>query len=475
MLNKNKTIRVKKELLIICFILLVGCETPLMSIPSQNLKDLVTKLQSESLEIKAAQDQVQIAKWQYQNHVSKFAPQIDLNFTKLYQKGRSRSNKIPASVQSQFDFDIDDIDSDDDAKMSLKLNQTLYNNGKNLHQIDISDLNIKKSIINRHSKINDQLFELIKSYYNYLIILKKIEVAETQFETKIFTRKKALERYKVGKISKFDYLSAEVDYKETELALLTLKHDKETALLTIRLIFNGQDVLITEDIPKSKQDENPYVYLGKKPFYFERFTQIKEEISLNNSPLRTSPQIRLADIDTQIAKSNYIQAIRNIVPRVYLLGSYDLDFSNRLNNKENSQVDKDWQISLNLSLNLFDGLTRWREVKDKSLKLNVSKRSVDLAIQKTSVSVQKMLLQIQTIEQKMKLNQALIKRSGQRRKTAIGQFNAGIIHITDLNKAEWEHRKTMNEFAEEIANYYTTIALLLKEIGIPLSTSGQWN
>ncbi|MEO0197987.1 MAG: TolC family protein [candidate division WOR-3 bacterium] len=160
----------------------------------------------------------------------------------------------------------------------------------------------RTSIYNYEDIKRQFLINLKTQYLNTIKLKKLMEAYEKAFERNKIYYELVSERYKLGMVSKIDYLKAEIELKNAEINLLNAsnnyKKSKEILLSYLGLLHKDQMVIIEDyDAPES-------VYIPK------------DEQEFLNLARKFNPSLKNARTLLNSARSGLIYSITSITPQI---------------------------------------------------------------------------------------------------------------------------------------------------------------
>ncbi len=194
-------------------------------------------------------------------------------------------------------------------------------------------------------KTNEYTVELVKRYYGLRLAEDVVQVRKQYLETvsKHLSDAKKLE--KEGIISKSERLHADVAYSQA-------KRDYDASLRDKNIIEEGLKTLIKAD----DVDLSEVVIAAESPLFMYK-KDLETINEFKTLAIKENPQLKQLEAKQKIAKANYRAKAANYSPTVSLF-AYDI-FASR----DKSYQIPSWAIGGSINWVLFDGLTRYNELK----------------------------------------------------------------------------------------------------------------
>ncbi len=414
-----------------------------------SLKNLVQNFEAESLLISAIKTKVRASKMDWKDGVSQFLPQLGLTITKPWndqEKNPLQPHYDPEGLQG-----------------SLTLKESLYQNHAQIYNLASSHLKWKMTIEQGKEEINQLIFQLISSYYDFLLARSQKQISEQEIENRQQTLKRAFELNRIGKMSELNYLQAQIDLEKARLQQERMNHQLDLALLSLKRFMPNFE----------PSPELSILNLKKTPYFVTLFMQQSQEHLLATG-LENAPSNKIAILQLDLQKEKYYQSWRSFLPGVYLQGGYNWDFSSWMQDQKEDQVEENWNISLNLNWDLFDGFQKYRQMERSKMEMARQRWNNEDKGRVYQGEVKKAMLSVAHEKTRLKMVEQLLSQATKRRTLASLQYKLGLISSEDLNQAELDLNKAETERVQRTVDYFKAIATVLLKVGIPLTSTGQW-
>jgi outer membrane protein TolC len=193
---------------------------------------------------------------------------------------------------------------------------------------------------------NDLTVELVKRYFGLKMAQQVIVVRQQVLDTTARHLSDAKKLETAGIIARSERLHAEVAYAKA-------KRDYDASLRDESIIQEGLKTLIKSD--KVGDLEDVEIYPSTDLFVYN-----DDFLELNNfkqDALKNNPNLKQLDVKKQLAQANYKSNVANYYPTVSLF-AYDIPASNDV-----SYLMPRWTVGASANWTLFDGLSRYNNVK----------------------------------------------------------------------------------------------------------------
>lgn len=371
----------------------------------------------------------------------------DMSFTNTYSRMNSR--------EKTNDTDPNDLN------LAFNFNLSLTLNAKMFYSIYSTVLDYNDGKIQIKQAQKQLTRDIKKSYYNLLLLKRKIDLAEESLNTEKNIYDQAIIDYKRGLKSEYDLLSAQVSYETLKPDLINAKDDYYLAELSFKNVLGIKDdvkIRLCEDLEinqikfDSKELIDKYLSTG----YDIQRLNLTKKMLLNQRKMGISaltPSFNFSFVSNPVLK-------------------YDLTKYNTWSN----DPAKDWQDNLgNLSFSFslpitslvpfsqsqMDIINNEIEIQKINLSINQGKLDAEEAIIK-SVSTLNKSLQSQEL---LKLNIDLAARAYGLANEA---YRSGTKDILNLQNSKTKLEKAKISLLEELINYLTTLIELEYQVNSEL-------
>ncbi|OCL26509.1 hypothetical protein U472_10965 [Orenia metallireducens] len=331
----------------------------------------------------------------------------------------------------------------DNYSISLNLNQPIFLAGQLRSAYAIAKNNLKISKLELEQKKEEIIYQVLEEYYNILKAKEILKVREQQVnQNKEYVEVAEINK-EVGIGTKSDLLQAKVSYNQAQQDLLVAKNNLETTKLALKNTLNMADDVELEisDTLEWKEEE------------FEM-----EEVY--SYALYNKSMFKLLDLQEENAKlSLKREKNSNIYPEVSLNAKYETS------DEKFTVSDGNWQTTLSLSYNLFNG------GRDKEQEEQLSKVLEKVQINQKQIkrdirlSIKSTLLNLRAARDRIKLNELNLKQAQENLENNELKFKEGIITCLDLLDVQTTYQQVRTQYYQAIYDYNLAVAELNKVIG----------
>ncbi len=329
------------------FLLLVFFSSQVLSQEELTLEEAIATGLDKNYSIRIADKNYEID--QNNNTIGNagFLPVIDLSAGKVYQ-----SQDVDLEIQGAegtFNVSRDGAKSDRfnaDAQLSWTIFDGLgmFITKDKLEEFEIAgELSFRIALENTVAAVQSAYYRVVVEQARYGVLEQTLELSAQRTE---FSQS----RYEIGKGSKIDYLSAQVDYNSDQTDLIVQREVLQMARVDLNVLM-GQD------------PELNYVAIDTFTINDQLlYEDVKEKIvSLN-------PQLLFAINEQNIAYSEYKEFVSLRYPTIDLDVAYGYGTSNNDAGQLRSSQTQGWTYGLSASWNIFDGFNKNRQIQNARIR-----------------------------------------------------------------------------------------------------------
>lgn len=254
---------------------------------------------------------------------------------------KSRGNYLPKiAFKGTYTF-LDQLS--DQKTMALNLSQNLFKGGKDGLTLSTQELNIESQKLTKNVEQQTLFKDVVDAYYSHWQNeqdVKNLALLRDQSEKR---RNEIRERVRIGRSRKGELLQAESQLATVEANLLNASGLRNESAKKLSSLVGLEDHGLK--MPEVVEDVKVLDPLES----FLRKAESRSEIELKKAKLQ------IADLDVTSSKRNHLPTL-------------DLSSNYYLNKRTGSLRNSDWDLSLNLSIPLFEGGATSAQVKESVAK-----------------------------------------------------------------------------------------------------------
>jgi outer membrane protein len=394
---------------------------------THTLERSISEAMTNSYKLKVQQERKAQAEFGKNQARAEFLPKLGT----AYSYNRLDEPRIFRSTL-QPDMDIA-VSSRNNYRWSAFMRQPLFTGFALLSAYRLAELGIDESELEFDLEKMDLVLRVKEAYFNVLAADKAVEVAEKDVESRTWTLKVARSFFDVGMIPVNDVLRAEVEFANTEQALVRARN----AAMVTRAQFNTVLVrpihatVVLEDILTYSTIESDY------ETYVEKALANRPEIKiLDTNLLQANQRIRLA-------KSKYYPEVS--LSYEYIKEGDDLSVSGSPFHDSNR-----WEALAVFSWTFWEwGKTYYAGREQESLmrQLVHTKEDVENGIR---LEVKDAILDLETAEKNIPTTEKAVKQGEENLRVNEERYKAQVTTITDLLDAQ-------TLLAQARVNYYRAL------------------
>lgn len=340
------------------------------------LRGAIQHAMEHSPTLNTAKKELEIAKLNKENATARFLPSLDLTSS----HGLQDDALNPAANKWASSFD-------------LSITETLYDNGQNVTNYQITKLKHKKAAT-AYSRQRDQTcLSVAKEFYKFSLAQQIVEIEESQLALLQKQFKTISSHYRQGLKTRKDYLRFRTQVRRAEINLLGAKNS----------------------IEKSKEELKRIIGTPLDKYGSVNFSPHKpgKEISVPQS----SPQIkkhfvfREANFQREIDKLTVSLSKRLNLPRLTLSSGLNYASSSYMGPGAGTLEDNDqlsWNVLVGLSYNIVDWGTRKRDISIARKKQIISSNNLRGQLLSTETQIRQLMLDLGQLEESFKLSRELL-------------------------------------------------------------------
>ena len=380
----------------------------------------------ENAEIQKLEREIAKTKAQLEEAEGAFYPSVDLN------SSYTRFEEPPQIGAAKDNYTV-----------GLSMKVPLYLGGELRTNFQLLKNRLRMTELNLEQKKEEITYQVLEEYYGVLQAKKMLKVRERQVKQNQRYVEVAKANKEAGVHTKTDLLRAKVSYNQAQQQQLVAENNFQTAKLALKNTLNlenEKELKINDNLDWQQQKfdlESAYEYALKNKTAFKIL-----ELQQKNAELDLEGQKR-----------------KNIHPDINFSAGYE-DSAD-----EFSVTDGEWQTTLSLSYNLFNGGRDKDKVKQKSEELKRIKIEKKQTEDDIKIAVEKALLDLRAARDRIKLNELNLEQAKENLADNESKFNEGIITSLDLLEVQTTYQDVQTQYYQAIYDYNLAVAELNKAIG----------
>lgn len=342
--------------------------------------------------------------------------------------------------------------------LRLSIKQPIYDFGRTAKALESKRKLIEASERSLSSTEDDVVLNVHLAYYNYLLAQSVVKIQEDR----VNQAKKHLERasgfFEVGKIPESEVSKAELEVSNAQVELINARGKSRLAKVNLNNAMGVTEVA-----------ENPGDYTLVADVAYEPFkANLKESIDM---ALLSRDELAGADLKIRAWRSALAAAKSQYWPIITAsagFGPYIVS-SDPANLLDNSTIKVGYNIGLNFSFPIFQGLTVRADIAEALGGIRTSTAQYNVVRQKIIQEAQESYFSVKYAEERYKATEHLVEQGERNLQLASGRFETGVgsaIEISDANlslaNAKIDRISALYQYQMEVDRFNRTIGQLRK-------------
>jgi outer membrane protein TolC len=339
----------------------------------------------------------------------------------------------------------------DNYEIGINFQYNLFQGGKKFYNKDLAHSVLAEEHIERETIENALLASVINAYYDALVALDLIKIAEESVATVETQLRLMTVRYNTGGVLKSDVLSLEVrlaEVKETRVRSKNL-HQRALANLSTLLGF-GPHVQLSLLENENLHTEYPDTYDKGIKIALTNRSEIK----------KIYEKIKQSKIGLKISQAGYLPSLDFIATRFY--DAEDMAFYEDRNN---------WGLYVKLSWDIFEGGKTRAEVAQAKKSFKELMANYNYMILQVKLDVKNAYLNIEDAKARLTVTESSVVSAEESYKLVKSQYEGGSVTISRYMEAELDRNQAKTR---SIIAFYDK-AKGQAEIARALGLWGNWN
>jgi outer membrane protein TolC len=365
-----------------------------------------------NFDIQLRSNQVSVAKNNVSLANAGILPLITGNFTNNHSVQNSEQTLANGTQQQQ------DNAKNANTNVGINLNWRIFDgfamfaNYTRLQKLQTSgELNFRLTVENTLSDVMNTYFDLVRQNQYIHSFLSAVEVSQIRL-------KNSQTRYSIGKASKLEVLAAKVDLNTDTTNLMRQQDAFQQAKTQLNLLM-GRSLETNFTVSDTIALQGTFTY-----------AELLQAVQTKN------PEIRLADIQQQVAKLNLTQVRASRYPGISLNTGYNFSNSSSALGFAREATGRGFTYGITASMPLFNGFLQSRNEKNANLGVN----SAQIQFKQTQKRIQ---AQLQQAYQTYTTNLVLVRLETQNQETAkqnmdisLDKFRLGSLSAIEFREAQ---------------------------------------
>jgi outer membrane protein len=372
-----------------------------------------------------------------------FLPKVDLHLS----GGEIASSDVPANP--------DTMKQDRLLLGEIFLKQLIYDFGKSSGNYKSLNYLQDSSSMHNLQSISDKIRDVKTAYYNVLRSMALINVAQENLKLNEAQLYRAKRYFTAGIRTKIDISDAKVNVINAKIYLKQVYYK-------LKLAYSILDKIIGV-----KEIDSPYTILEQKlqmdavfntllPFNMNLQESVEYAYSHRYSIKELNARLKASSQKTKVSQSKYY-------PSLYFSADYTRQ---ELKELEAVLPKEQWQASLNLNWNLYEGGSSKADIAEKIIQESISQAKLELLKLQIKKDVTNEYLNLNESKDRVELSEALLDASKEKFTQAQKRYENGLSDYIELQQARQSYIDAKSSLVVDYYNYYDVLARLHNVIGM---------
>ena len=391
-------------------------------------EEVMTKVRENNNTIKMSQQDVLVAKGDFNQSNALILPNISLSHTAIATTNplMAFGSKLNQEILTQTDFNpllLNNPSQIEDYATLIQVQQPLVNmDGIYQRKAAKAKLN---AIELKADRTNDYMdLEVEKTYMQLQLAYKSVTVLEQAKKAAMENMRLADNSFKQGYLQKSDILAVEVRVTEIENQLQYAKSN-------VHNVSNYLSVLMNDD---------SYVLLQPT----DSLTFVFSDMNAEGLP-ENRKDLQAMSLSSEAYQQMYRADKMSFLPSLNAFGTYELHDDQVFQGKANGYL-----IGAELKWNIFEGSKRFGKVQKSRAEYEKSKLELHQYKAESQVELNRAIRLLQDAKNNLKLTSLALQQSKESLRIRTNRFKQGLEKTTDLLNTE-------TQFSQKRLEYYTTI------------------
>ncbi len=336
-----------------------------------------------------------------------------------------------------------DVGSDgyDSYSSGVTVSQLLTDWGKTKSEVAVAELGLKASEYDYDDVLQILYFDVKEAYFTLLRARKEEAVAREAVRAYEHHLEQARGFFEVGRVSKIDVTTAEVDLSKARLELIKAKTSVETAWAAL------SNALGYPEAPS---------YEIRDMLSWEKVSVTRQEAL--QSAVMTRPDLRALEVKRSRAEESVTLAKKTSSPSLSVKGGYswgDKDFTG----------DGEAYLGISLEFPLYDGGLTEAKVRQARGELEKSRANLEGLRQDVVLEVEQAYSELRNSEEAIGAAEKIVEQAKENLDLANGRYEVGVGSPVEVTDATENYMDAQKDYYGSLYDYRLALAALEKAIG----------
>lgn len=324
---------------------------------------------------------------------------------------------------------------------SVSVSQLISDGGKTRSQVNVAEIDLQSSGYDYDDMVQALIFDVKDTYFALLRANKEEEVVQEAVKMYEHHLEQARGYYEVGRVSRYDVTTAEVDLSNARLNLIRAK----TSVKTARSGLNN--ALGYPDAP---------LFSIEDMLTYEKIELTREKALAMAFDMR--PDLKSLEAKKRASEESVLLAARSNSPTLSATAGYswgDDDFTG----------DEELYVGISLNVSLYDGGLAKEKIRGARADLAGKEADLQGLEQDVILEVEKAYLEVQDSEQAILTADKIVQQARENLDLANGRYEVGVGSPIEVTDATENYINARNTYYTALYDYRSALAALEKAIG----------
>ena len=410
------------------------------------LEDALQMALDNNPTIVAARERIGAQKAVLGQQMAAYYPTIVVN--NFYRTGNELNSTSSVSTNGAFDT----------YSNTSSLNMTLYNFGKREGTVQAARETLDATGFNYDTTVSNVILSVKQAYYAYLGFKAILKVNEETVKDRQVTVNQTQGFFDVGTRARIDVVRAEANLYSAVADKITAENAMQVAWVVLKNTIGVRNLperpLV--DVSATTSLSPPYTLDEAREIAYANRPEMKSFAAQKRAQDQTIAAARRAHLPDIIFDGNYRNA--NV-------GNGTINLAGRSVHLDAFPLIPGWQVQLSLNIPIFDGFRTTNRVEESLRNYYVINAQEEQQRQQVALDVEQSYLNLVSVSERLKANEAAAKASKENLDLANGRYNVGVGSIIEVTDAETLYTSSQTTYVRTLYDYKIAEAQFQRAIG----------
>lgn len=403
-------------------------------------------LLQNNYEYKAAQADLEAARWSKNAAMGSFLPNLSLSGTLLYMDPAQTVTAGASQIQLNNDF----------RSMTLSLSQPVFTGGKLWQAYKMAGVGVEMTQLALKSKELSLLSELESAYLGVLQSMDLLEMTRLDYQSAELNLEIAAVKRDAGLISSGEYLRFESNKASKEVSLLQAESAFSLAQISLKNLLGIDYLPVPEGFGDASEDPELALLIGFDAQATKAMAQraMLEAISYN-------PALKIAGRGVELSRRAYQLSKGSFLPTVMITGSSQYSE----NGIDRWDFEAQNQIMLNVSVPILPQYTNYSSMRKAYFDLQKSRLEESSAHDGIITGLEASVLGLVSSAKQVRASSLALDYAEQTYEQMLQRYRLDMLSSAELLDLELMLSAARMSYTNSIYNYYKARASLKQMMG----------